>query len=109
VPLPSGLDTGHPCVVDLHRYWLEFQRQDAVDLNLRMGCGVTAFDVDDALALLAAVIGRDVPQPALVKEDVDVSTLDAGVDLATLDAGHVLRNIYPPNERGVWFPMRPLR
>lgn len=61
------------------------------------GCGVTAYTVEDALLLLNECLLRDDPLPSLLAttEDVDVSTLDPD---------HVLPNIAPPNERGIWFP-----
>jgi hypothetical protein len=84
--------------MDLHRYWLEWEPRDK---NLTIGCGVTAFDEEDALALIAAALGRELPRPARVIEDVDVSMLDPR---------HVVPFIYPSNERGVWFPkLAPLR
>ncbi len=63
-------------------------------LALRIGCAITAFDGDDALRLLAEVFDAP-PRPVRVIHDVDVSALDSG---------HVLPNMNPPNERGVWFP-----
>jgi len=85
----------------LHRYWLEFAPEEGVPLGLGWGCGVTAFDLRDAVQLVTVMLGVDPPEPVKVTEDVDVSTLDAG---------HVLPNMYPPNERGVWFPMlQPLK
>ena len=83
----------------LRRFWIAFvpgdQRVFAAGVGL--GCGVTAFDVPDALAIVALDVfgGAAVPEVARVVEDVDVSTLDAG---------HVLPNMSPPNARGVWFP-----
>jgi hypothetical protein len=62
---------------------------------MTVGCGVTAFDRDDALRLVADALGTD-PPPAAITEDVDVTALDEN---------HVLPNMFPPNERGVWFPM----
>ncbi|MGK2950143.1 MAG: hypothetical protein ACSLFP_16350 [Acidimicrobiales bacterium] len=83
----------------LRRYWLTFESEQT-PVELGHGCGVTAFDLDDALDLVAERIGSTVPAPSSVTEDVDVSTLDAG---------HVLPNMLPPNERGVWFPMTTYR
>jgi hypothetical protein len=60
------------------------------------GCGVTAFDRDDAVHLVGVFLGSEPPVPASVIEDVDVSTLDEN---------HVLSNMLPPSERGVWYPM----
>lgn len=79
----------------LRRYWLEFKASDA-PFGLALGCGVTAFDIEDALRLVTRATGGDLPPPSRVVEDVDV---------ATLDRGHVLANMYPPSERGIWFPM----
>jgi hypothetical protein len=86
--------------VMVHRYWIEFAPEDAVPLGLGWGCGVTAVDWDDAVRLVTELLGTTPPDAIRVTKDVDVSTLDAG---------HVLPNMHPPNERGVWFPMlRPL-
>ena len=62
-----------------------------------LGCGVTAFTFEDAIAVLReTVFGADpTPEVEQVLEDVDVQTLDAG---------RVRPNMGPPNERGVWFP-----
>jgi hypothetical protein len=80
--------------VSLHRYWLEFAASEA-PVGMALGCGVTAFDLDDAMRLLRQAIDTQPPVPARVIEDVDVSTLDHG---------HVLPNMRPSSERGVWFP-----
>jgi hypothetical protein len=63
-----------------------------------MGCGVTAHDYDDALALLRETVfgGAELPKVAAVAEDVDISTLDVR---------HVRPNMGNPTMRGVWFPM----
>ncbi len=87
----------------LHRYWLEFDIAPG-DMEaypsfaaLTLGCGVTAFDYEDALVVLAEEVLRGDPLPSITssREDVDVSQLDQN---------HVLPNIAPPHERGVWFP-----
>jgi hypothetical protein len=61
------------------------------------GCGVSAYDYDDALALVGKHVfpGVTPPDPVEVVEDVDVSQLDPG---------HVLPNMEAPVIRGVWFP-----
>lgn len=87
----------------LTRYWFEFviSDQDLQRYNnyggLGLGCGVTAYTYEDALAVLAEQLFRGEPIPPVRKviEDVDVSTLDAG---------HVLPNMGVPAWRGVWFP-----
>ncbi len=80
----------------LHRYWFEFEA-GALPLGARLGCGVTAYNEEDARRLLANAVfrGSAFPRVRRVVEDVDVSTLDAG---------HVLPNMLPPTNRGVWFP-----
>ena len=82
----------------LHRYWIRFDDPRANAFGLAFGCGVTAFDLDDAVALLEQHVFRG-PMPfsvALSTEDVDVRTLDQG---------HVIPNMLPPNRRGIWYPI----
>jgi len=60
-------------------------------------CGVTAFNIDDAKALLESGVFTDgLPRVTKLIEDVDVPTLDAN---------HVRRNMSPPNWRGIWYPL----
>jgi hypothetical protein len=63
-----------------------------------IGCGITAYDLADALQLVAEGVfgGGSLPELASVVEDVDVSSLDPN---------HVLPNMRSPLQRGVWFPM----
>jgi len=62
-----------------------------------VGCGVTAFDLDDARRIVRErVFLGNAAAVVKIVEDVDVSTLDPG---------HVLPNMMPPNTRGVWFPL----
>ncbi|HTK20761.1 MAG TPA: hypothetical protein VL442_14645 [Mucilaginibacter sp.] len=81
----------------LIRFWFEFDRNDLL-MAVRLGCGVTAWNYDDAIHILKEEIFRDAPFPKIkkVKEDIDVSTLDQG---------HILPNMLPPNVRGVWYPI----
>jgi hypothetical protein len=87
----------------LRRYWVEFDNRSCetdillARLGLKLGCGVTAFDIDDALMIVAEVIFGElqIPSIKLIIEDVDIRRLDRG---------HVLPNMSPPNWRGVWFP-----
>jgi len=64
---------------------------------LKLGCGVTAFCRDDALALIRDKIfsGSELPPITAVVEDVDVRTLDEG---------HVQPNMGTPSNLGIWFP-----
>ncbi len=81
----------------LRRFWFEFEplgRPSALNL----GCGVTAFDREDAEQILQDRIfgeGR-IPKVRRLVEDVRVSDLDAG---------HVTPNIGVVTQRGVWFPL----
>lgn len=80
----------------LRRFWFQFAARPGFPSSLRLGCGVTAFDLHDARRLLEERVFRgEAPPIASVTEDVDVSSLDPG---------HVLPNMLPPNHRGVWFP-----
>jgi hypothetical protein len=82
----------------LTRYWFEFDWGESPPIRPeRLGCGVTAFDREDALRLLArtAFASEEIPPISRVIEDIDVRTLDEG---------HVLPNMGPASERGVWFP-----
>ena len=65
--------------------------------GLAYGCGVSAYDYDDALALLSERVfaGKPPPDPAEVIENIDVSQLDRS---------HVLPNMDDPATRGIWFP-----
>ena len=85
----------------LTRYWFEFDWEEGSRPRPeRLGCGVTAFDREDALRLVSEVAFADEEVPP-VKRVID------DVDVQTLDPGHVLSNIGVPSERGVWFPNYP--
>jgi hypothetical protein len=93
----------------LRRFWFEFAPSELVTEQdskwpvpgrfgyLPQGCGITAYDYQDALRLLSKwlIRGEDLPRFSRVIEDTDVSTLDAD---------HVLPNAGCPVWRGVWFP-----
>jgi len=84
--------------VKLHRYGLRFDDPRPEPYKLRLGCGVTAFDLDDAVALLEQqVFGGPLPFP--------ISQTTEDVDVRTLDQGHVIPNMRPPDRRGVWYPI----
>jgi hypothetical protein len=84
---------------NLVRFWIEFEHtiEDQPHPGTLLGVGVTAVDQEDALALVAERVFKGDPLPPIkdVRPDVDVSTLDEG---------HVIPNMEPPVERGVWFP-----
>jgi hypothetical protein len=80
----------------LQRFWFRFQELPRFS-PLGLGCGITARDYQDAIAILGDTVfkGQEIPPIAKVTVDVDVSTLDRG---------HVIPNMEAPNSRGVWFP-----
>ncbi len=83
----------------LRRYWLTFDLSidDPHPIGVLPGCGVTAYDRDEALRLVRQHVFARHPFPQLksLVEDVDVSSLDPG---------HVRSNMENPVERGIWFP-----
>ena len=80
----------------LNRYWFNFETLDRPSA-LNLGCGVTAYDYDDAISLLGHRVfaGKELPKIIGYHTDVDVSTLDQK---------HVLPNIGLITVRGIWFP-----
>ena len=84
----------------LRRFWFEFNRSSSKKALLTPWCGVTAFTVDDAKALIVRrLFPAGLPPIGRMVEDVDVSTLDE------LDETHVRRHMAPPNVRGIWYPL----
>jgi hypothetical protein len=82
----------------LRRFWISFEPSDnRLSLWSSFGCGVTAYDYEDAIAILGQTVfaKRDLPKVQKVIADVDVRTLDAG---------HVLTSMGAVVWRGVWFP-----
>jgi hypothetical protein len=92
-------------VAQLTRYWITFDyaagKAEGTVLPEwleQTGFGVTAIDLDDAMAIVErdwfGAHGFPVPPTREVVENIDVSTLD----------DHVRPNMHPPNWRGLWFP-----
>ena len=96
-------------VAMLRRFWFEFDPTELVTGQdgkwpvpgrfsyLPHGCGITAYDYQDAIGLHRkwVIRGEDLPRFSRVIEDVDVSMLDAGIVLPMAGC---------PVWRGVWFP-----
>lgn len=80
----------------LRRFWIRFVAHPSLKIP-RPGCGVTAYNVEDALSILRATVfeGGTLPAVATIIEDVDISTLDQK---------HVIPNMEAPVWRGVWYP-----
>ncbi|HEX2581552.1 MAG TPA: hypothetical protein VHL08_06195 [Dongiaceae bacterium] len=80
----------------LKRYWFQFEALPR-PTALNLGCGVTAFDYDDAIYLLCErVFGQNGPPPIIKCIE--------NIDFSALEKGHVLPNIGQPDARGIWFP-----
>lgn len=86
----------------LKRFWVTFEFTDkelaeSVNVGLGYGCGVTAYSLEDAVGIMKRdlFINESMPE---IREVVE------NVDLSTLDKSHVLPNIGPPVDRGIWFP-----
>jgi hypothetical protein len=79
----------------MKRYWITFPHVGRPH-PIELGCGVTAWNYDDALLLIrAAFPDLALGSPQKVVENIDVSTLDAG---------HVLPNLGNVLKRGIWWP-----
>lgn len=84
----------------MKRFWFEFDFNDSqyIPPGLRMGCGVTALDYNDAISIIKAkvFINQEIPNANKIIENIDISKLDTG---------HILPNMSSPNIRGIWFPL----
>jgi hypothetical protein len=80
----------------LTRYWFTFAELDFPN-PLNIGCGVTAYNLNDARNLISEYALRR-----------NLSVEEAGyiedVDISSLDQKHVVQNIDSLLRRGVWFP-----
>jgi hypothetical protein len=96
---PQNL-TGHSfrifAMTLLTLYWFTFERI-ASPTALNLGCGVTAYDLDDALSILRESVFTGIELPRITQQI-------ESVDVSTLDPKHVLPNMGLVTERGVWFP-----
>lgn len=81
---------------ELHRFWIRFENLEPYH-SITLGCGVTAYNFEDAVLLLGRHVfaGRNIPAISSVIEDIDVRMLDKG---------HVLPNMGVVALRGIWFP-----
>jgi hypothetical protein len=82
----------------LTRYWFEFVRGGRATA-LSLGCGITAYNLDDARRMLRQEIFP-------LYGDRTVARVIEGVEVASLDETGVRRRLGNPAVRGVWFPMR---
>lgn len=84
----------------LKRYWFEFSDCDNVVLptGISKGCGVTAYDYDDAINILKEFVFKRTSIPTIKK-------FIENVIIEKLDEDHVLPNMGIVNSRGIWFPL----
>jgi len=91
----SDLNLGE-IMKSLRRYWFKFEklpRPSAINL----GCGVSAYDYEDAIILLRErVFGAN--GPPHIEQCIE------DVDITTLESKHVLPNLGVVDVRGIWFP-----
>ena len=84
---------------NLTRYWIEFEKTpNTISAGLQIGCGVTAFDYEDALTIVIQKIFRD-------EKLTKITARIDNVDIRNLDQGHVLPNMWTPSFRGIWYPL----
>lgn len=80
----------------LRRYWFRFEKFPKPSA-INLGCGVSAYDYEDALVLLRErVFGGNGPPP--IEQCIE------DVEISTLEANHVLPNLGRVDIRGIWFP-----
>jgi len=84
----------------LIRYWFEFEFNHFTELpiGLALGCGITAYNYNDAIEMLQKQVFENRPI-AKIKKVIE------NVDVSTLEANHVLLNMPTPSTiRGIWYP-----
>lgn len=81
----------------MKHYWIAFERLRRPS-PLNLGCGITAYDFDDANRILSASILPREPELKVVcvKEIMGINELDSK---------HVLTNMGDVTKRGIWFPL----
>jgi hypothetical protein len=82
------------------RFWFEFEIPSAFGYppGIGIGCGITAFDYTDAISIMDQKVFTGMKRPPFKR-------VIENVDIGTLDQGHVIPNMKPPVDRGIWFPI----
>ena len=70
------------------RYWFK--------TRLRLGIGVTAHTLEDARRMISERLAID--------GFGEIIEIVANVDVRSLDQGHVIPNLGPCSNRGIWYP-----
>ncbi len=81
----------------LTRYWFKFKTDKHSDFFISQGCGVTAYNYDDAINLLRSKMFKEIEIPEIIE-------VLENIDIRRLEQNHVAPNIKDPTLRGIWFP-----
>jgi hypothetical protein len=81
----------------LRRYWLKFAPVARPSV-LNLGCGITAYDGDDARHIFESEVA-----PRFGNREI--CEIIEEIDVASLDEAHVRPNMGVVSTRGVWFPL----
>jgi hypothetical protein len=86
----------------LKRYWFEFDFGDDElsrygYLPISRGCGITAYDYDDALHIMRYFLIQD-------KEMLRLGRVIENIDISTIEDMNIIPNLGVPVWRGVWYP-----
>ncbi len=81
----------------LRRFWFTFKNPPLFS-PLGLGCGITAFDYEDAVNILVSMVFSDESLP-------EIDSVIEDVNIQTLDQKRVVPNIGLVVVRGVWFPL----
>ncbi|MCQ4142482.1 MULTISPECIES: hypothetical protein [Chryseobacterium] len=82
----------------LIRFWFTFEHSTTLPPTLKLGCGITGYNYEDALILLKQKVFKG-------NEEIVIKDCVENINLTNLDSNHILPNILPPNFRGVWYPL----
>jgi len=84
----------------LVRYWFEFDIKIAFNYppGVGIGCGVTAFNIEDAYGQMDEKIFMSIKRPTIIK------TIEH-VNISKLDQNHVIPNMGISTHRGIWYPL----
>jgi hypothetical protein len=81
----------------LNKFWFTFS--DLPEYSpLNLGCGVTAFDSNDAIKLLEERVFSS-------SGNLKIKSTVNDVNIETLDPGHIIPNMGIVAIRGIWFPL----
>ena len=80
----------------LHRYWFVFAPTSPPSFFV-VGCGITGYNEADARNLLEKYVFS-------LWGVAEIQNVIKDVDIRTLDQNHVIPNMGPPSNRGVWYP-----